>query len=148
TPPTPPLPNAPRALPPPRLEKRSGAPPPPPPKPPPPEPAPSESPKSIGSIPRPNGGIKNEVLATTLKRIFNIARSGRAADAYKKFAELFSSPAFADYEPDEQREALRLMVHAKSSPKSEPLLEAHRSALARLEALVAAKATPADYEML
>jgi len=64
------------------------------------------------------------------------------------FAELFSGPAFADYEPDEQREALRLMVHARNPPKEEFVLVASRAALGHLEKLAETLGEPADYEML
>jgi hypothetical protein len=98
--------------------------------------------------PRPDDNVKNAELAKTLRRIFNAARSGRTDYAYGKLSELFSSTAFAEYEPDEQREALRLITHAKDPPKKDFVLAANRAALGHLERLAETLAEPADYEML
>ncbi len=98
--------------------------------------------------PRPDDNMKNVELAQTLRRIFVTARSGRTEYAYSKLAELFSSATFAEYEPDEQREALRLMAHAESPPKEECVLLANRAALGHLQRLAETLAEPADYEML
>jgi hypothetical protein len=121
----------------------------------PPPPAPSRStpppPMATGVAtlgPRPADDMKNVELAKTLRLIFNTARSGRTEYAYGKLADLFSSAAFAGYEPDEQREALRLMVHAKEPPKQEFALAANRAALGHLKKLTEMLAEPADYEML
>ena len=60
------------------------------------------------------------------------------------------APVFPTYDAHDQRQALRLMVHAKSQPR-EPtpaMIEAHRAALAPLTDLVAKHNDPADYEML
>src|SRR5206468_11532571 len=84
----------------------------------------------------------------TLRRIFNAARSGRTEVAYGKLTELLSSTAFAAYDPDDQREALRLIAHAKDPPKKEVVLGAHRVALEHLRRLAETLAEPADYEML
>jgi hypothetical protein len=92
--------------------------------------------------------MKNAELAKTLRLIFNTARSGRTEYAYGKLAELFSSAAFAEYEPDEQREALRLMAHARNPPKKEFALAANRAALVHLKKLAETLAEPTDYEML
>ena len=93
--------------------------------------------------PRPDDDMKNAELAKTLRLIFNTARSGRTEYAYGKLADLFSSAAFAGYEPDEQREALRLMVHARNPPREEFVLAAHRAALGHLKRLAETLAEPA-----
>jgi len=98
--------------------------------------------------PRPDDNMKNVELAKTLRLIFNTARSGRTEYAYGKFAELFSSATFAENEPDDQRQALRLMVHARNPPKEEFVLTANRAALGHLQRLAETLAEPADYEML
>jgi len=103
-------------------------------------------PESIG--PRPDDNLKNAELARALRLIFNTARSGRNEYAYGKLADLFVSAAFADYEPDEQREALRLIAHAPNPPKEEFVLAANRAALGHLKKLAETLAEPADYEML
>jgi hypothetical protein len=94
--------------------------------------------------------MANEALVTAVKAIVTIARAGDLEAAYVGYRELFTSPAFSTYEPQDQRQALRLMVHAKNAPRtsSSKLLEAHRAALAPLTALVAAHGDPVDYEML
>ncbi len=103
-------------------------------------------PETIG--PRPDDDMKNAELAKTLRLVFNTARSGRTEYAYGKLAELFSSAAFAGYEPDEQRAALKLVVHARNPPKEEFVLAANRAALGHLKRLVETLAEPGDYEML
>lgn len=109
----------------------------------------SLAPPAVPAIgPRPDDDMKNVELAKALRLIFNTARSGRTEYAYGKLAELFSSAAFAGYEPDEQRQALRLMVHARNPPKEEFVLAANRAALGHLKKLAEAFFEPADYEML
>ncbi len=92
---------------------------------------------------------RNETLVAALKKIAVLSRNGRTEDAYRDYAALFSSPAFADFRPEDQRQALRLMVLAKSPPAvTETVKEAHRIALVRIAALVKALEDPADYELL
>ena len=116
-------------------------------------PQPERSPEQEGTPPprlASSGGTRNEALRSTLKKIALLVRSGKTTEAYAGYAELFDSAPFADYRPDDQRQALRLMVLSKSPPaeKSEAVLAAHRAAVARLEALVTALQDPLDYEML
>lgn len=105
-----------------------------------------------GPIPesKPGPTARNEALVGILKRVALLVRNGRAEEAYSQYAELFASGPFADYRPDDQRQALRLMLVPKTPPatKSEAVLDAHRAAATRLEALVAAVNEPADYELL
>jgi hypothetical protein len=111
--------------------------------------APPPAPPGVPTVgPRPAEDMKNAELAKTLRLIFNTARSGRTEYAYSKLAELFSSAAFAGYEPNEQREALKLMVHASDPPKKEFVLAANRAALGHLKKLAESLAEPADWEML
>lgn len=73
------------------------------------------------------------------------------ADAgYEGYCELFASSAFAGYRAEDQRQALRLMVVAKSAPRlpTAAMTGAHRAALAPLTQLVSALAEPADHELL
>ena len=92
---------------------------------------------------------RNEALVATLKKIALLSRNGRTEDAYRDYAALFGNPAFADYRPEDQRQALRLMVLAKSPPPiTETVKEAHRVALLRITALVKALEDPGDYELL
>jgi hypothetical protein len=94
--------------------------------------------------------MANEALVTAVKAIVTSARAGNLDAAYTGYRELFASPAFATYEPQDQRQALRLMVHAKSAPHAltAGMIEAHRAALAPLSELVSKLGDPADYEML
>jgi len=111
--------------------------------------APAATTNGVAAVgPRPADDMKNTELAKTLRLIFNTARSGRTEYAYGKLAELYSSAAFAEYAPDDQREALRLMVHARNPPKKEFVLAANRAALVHLKKLAEMLAEPTDYEML
>lgn len=95
------------------------------------------------------GGSKNVELIAALKKIVSLSRGGKVDDAYREYAALFSSAAFADYRPEEQRQALKLMVLAKNAPpKSDLVVDAHRAALARLEVLTKTLGEPIDLEML
>jgi hypothetical protein len=94
--------------------------------------------------------MPNEALLTTVKSIVANARSGKLDEAYAGYRDLFASPAFATYEANDQRQALRLMVDAKGLPQplSAAVLEAHRTAVASLTELVARHNEPGDFEML
>lgn len=95
------------------------------------------------------GTTKNVELIASLKKIVSLSRSGNTDDAYREYAALFSSAAFADYRPEEQRQALKLMVLAKTPPpKNAIVVEAHRAALARLDVLTKTLGEPIDLEML
>jgi hypothetical protein len=94
--------------------------------------------------------MANEALLTAVKSIIAAARAGRLDDAYVGYRDLFQSPAFATYEAHDQRQAMRLMVHAKGLPRPLPpaIVDAHRAAERILTGLVARHNDPADYEML
>ncbi len=94
--------------------------------------------------------MANETLVSAVKAIVANARAGNLDAAYTGYRELFVSPAFMAYDAHDQRQALRLMVHAKSAPQAPTpaVVEAHRAALAPLSELVARHGDPADYEML
>ena len=64
--------------------------------------------------------------------------------------KLFDDPAFTKGRPEDQRQALKLMVHSKQAPKkpSPAMLDAHASAVAPLTELVSSHSEPADFEML
>jgi hypothetical protein len=100
----------------------------------------SESPKTSA----------NPALVSAVKAIVAMAREGKLDPAYAGYRELFAGEAFASYAPNDQRQALRLMVHAKGTPDPPPpaMVEAHRAALAPLGLLVSRDGEPADFEML
>jgi hypothetical protein len=92
---------------------------------------------------------RNEALVSALKKIALLTRNGRTEEAYEEYSELYSSLPFSDYRPEEQRQALRLMVLPKTPPaQSATVVAAHQVAIVRLQALVAALKEPADYELL
>jgi len=94
--------------------------------------------------------MANEELVQTVKKIHGLVRSGNLDEAYAAYRELFSSPTFLTYRPEDQRQALRLMIHAKGVPirPTPNMVEAHRAAVTPLTELVSAQHEPADHEML
>ncbi len=156
--------------PPPRAEIRRSQPPPagplaPPPPPPPPSrtgplPAVTTPPRPKASVPPPavqpaapqppdSTSGKNEKFVEAVKKIVLVLKDGRTDEGYGQYADLLSSPSFADYRADDQRQALKLLLLAKAPPsRSDAVLRAYRIALTRIQALVDALAEPADYEML
>jgi hypothetical protein len=93
---------------------------------------------------------KNEVLVATLKKIVGLAKRGNGDEAYREYFALFSNEAFAGYRPEDQRQALKLMVMSKAPPSSteEAVTQAHRAAIERLKVLVEKFAEPGDHELL
>jgi hypothetical protein len=93
--------------------------------------------------------VANEALVSSVKRIMTLSKSGDFDGAHAAYAELFTSPEFATYRPEDQRQALKLLVLAKrSGAPSASLLDALRAASGPLEALVASVGEPPDLEML
>ena len=94
--------------------------------------------------------MANEELVSAVKRIFGLAKAGDLDAAYVAYGELFSSPVFATYRPEDQRQALRLMVLAKVLPskRTPTMVQSHQSAIAPLTALVELQKEPADHELL
>lgn len=127
-----------------RKEIRASQPSVPPPVPPPPPP-PSHSPPSM---PPPSASGKNEAFVEAVKKIMIVLKSGRTDEGYSQYADLLSSDGFAEYRPDDQRQALKLLLLAKAPDRTEPVMRAYRIALKRIQALVDSHAEPADYEML
>ena len=78
------------------------------------------------------GATKNVELIAALKKIVSLSRSGNVDDAYREYTALFSSAAFADYRPEEQRQALKLMVLAKNHPADREAVQAAASRAAAL----------------
>jgi hypothetical protein len=94
--------------------------------------------------------MADKVLVETIKTIVAAARAGDLDGAYAGYRALFSSAAFKDYEANDQRQALRLMIHAKGlpDPPTPAMVEAHRAAIDPLARLVASHREPIDYEAL
>lgn len=89
-------------------------------------------------------------LVDAVKAIVSSARAGDRSAAYVGYKALFAGEAFRRYPPNDQRQALRLMIHAKGVPNPPTLemVEAHRAAIEPLTELVSSLGDPADYEML
>jgi hypothetical protein len=79
-----------------------------------------------------------------------LGKEGRVDEAYQGYKSLFENPDFETFRPEDQRQALRLMIHAKGAPErlTAPMTEAHMAAIKPLENLVAAHGEPADHELL
>ncbi len=93
--------------------------------------------------------MSKEALVGAVKEIVTLARSGDAEASFDGYKSLFERPDFSDNRPEDQRQALKLLVLAKrTGAKSEKLIEAHRSAIAPLTDLVSRHNEPEDYEML
>jgi hypothetical protein len=91
---------------------------------------------------------KDEMVAA-VKQIVSQARSGDVEGSYVGYKALFSQAGFVEQQPENQRQALKLLVLAKrSGPKSAALLDAIRSSLGPLTELVSRYQEPEDYEML
>lgn len=94
--------------------------------------------------------MADKALVEAVKVIVGHVRAGERDQAYAGYEALFSNPAFRTYEPGDQRNALRLMIHAKGAPPvpTASMVEAHRAAIEPLTELVSKLEEPADYEML
>jgi hypothetical protein len=94
--------------------------------------------------------MANEALVQTVKNIVALAKNGKVDESYAGYKELFASPAFTTYRPEDQRQALKLMVLSKGAPRQATpmMVEAHRAALGPLTELVSAHSDPVDHELL
>jgi hypothetical protein len=101
------------------------------------------------AAPRRAGRAEKEQLLSALSAIVALAKGGRVEDAYRDYAALCGSPLFADQSPEEQRQALKLLVVlAVPAIRSDAMRDAHRAALDRARALVESMGDPADYELV
>lgn len=89
-------------------------------------------------------------LVAAVKSIHGHAKAGNLEKAYTGYRELFKNPGFAKLKPEDQRQALKLMVLAKGVPKPPTpiMVDAHRAAVGPLTELVSAHDDPADYLLL
>ncbi len=99
--------------------------------------------------PLPNGQARNQELVAELKRIHSLSRNQQFDEAYVGYRELFSDLGFTKYKPEEQRQALRLMIVPKNKPPiTDVVLDAHRVALSRIKTLTEVFDDAGDYELL
>jgi hypothetical protein len=93
--------------------------------------------------------MSKEALVNAVKDIVAQARGGDVEGSYAGYKGLFESSWFGQNQPQDQRQALKLLVLAKRSGQpSEALITAHRAAIAPLTELVSTHNEPEDYEML
>ena len=94
--------------------------------------------------------MANEALVAAIKHIVAVSRAGDLEQAYLGYRDLFAGPAFQGYRPEDQRQALRLMVLAKNAPRTatKAMIEAHQAAVPVLTELVSSHQEPGDHEML
>ena len=94
--------------------------------------------------------MANDALISAVKDIVGLAKNGDFDGAYDGYRSLFGSAEFSTYRPEDQRQALKLMVLAKGVPENPTpaMVEAHRAALGPLTELVSAHGEPSDHELL
>lgn len=93
--------------------------------------------------------MSKDELVKTIKQIVGLARAGNTDESFQGYTLLFSNPEFLQCRPEDQRQALRLMVHSKVSGRPTPaMIGAFESAVLPLTELVSIYDEPADYEML
>lgn len=94
--------------------------------------------------------MTKDQLVQQVKNIVALVRDNKLEEAYAGYRTLFADPGFIKNQAQDQRQALRLMIHARNAPhKPTPtMLEAHRAAVLPLTELVSAQSEPADFEML
>ena len=102
------------------------------------------------SIRATRGPMSKDDLVKRVKVIVALAREGKRDEAYAAYQALFSDPAFLTQRPEDQRQALKLMVHAKVPARevTPVILDAHRAALMPLTELVSMYGEPVDHELL
>jgi hypothetical protein len=96
------------------------------------------------------GVVANPVLVNRIKEIVGRAKGGDLDGAYDGYRDLFASGDFTEHPVEDQRQALRLMISMKNTPKpaTQAMLDAHRAASVLLSGLVATHREPADHELL
>jgi hypothetical protein len=110
-------------------------------------PQPEARPASSAPPAPPSSGTAD--LVATLKRIRELGNDGHIDEAFREYAALFTSPAFAECRPDDHRQALKLMIFGKAPAEpTDDMRAAYRAALPVLQALIAGHRDPADFEML
>lgn len=85
-----------------------------------------------------------------VKAIISSGKNGTPDAPYLGYRDLFTDAAFLTYRPEDQRQALRLMVLAKNAPRTvtPAMREAHEAALMPLTELVSTYGEPTDHELL
>ena len=58
--------------------------------------------------------MSKDELVKSIKLIVQLARDGKLDEAYGLYRSMFADPTFLALRPEDQRQALKLMVHAKT----------------------------------
>ena len=82
--------------------------------------------------------MANQELVQAIKDIIGLVKGGNLDGGYLGYRDLFASEAFRTYRPEDQRQALKLMIFMDGAPKvmTPAMVEAHRAAIAPLTVLV------------
>jgi hypothetical protein len=96
------------------------------------------------------GSTPGGVLKGAVKTAIGLAREQRWDDFFGVYAQLFAHATFAQNRPEDQRQALKLMIMTKGLPlpSSQPGVSAYQAAWYALTRLVAEHQDPHDYELL
>jgi len=94
--------------------------------------------------------MSNEALIQAIKNIVALGKAGKPDETYAGYRDLFASSDFRRHKPEDQRQALKLMVLAKGAPQppTPAMIEAHRAAVVPLTELVKKHGEPSDHELL
>jgi hypothetical protein len=95
--------------------------------------------------------MTKEELVTAVKAIVVLAKEMKIDAMYDGYKALFLNPDFATLRPEDQRQALKLMVLFKAAPKKPfppAMTAAHEAAIPPLTELVSTLSEPQDFEML
>lgn len=93
--------------------------------------------------------MSKEALVAAVKTIVSSARNGDLEGSFDGYKDLFARPDFSANRPEDQRQALRMLVLVKrTGAMSQKLVDAHRAAIPALTDLVSKFDEPEDYEML
>jgi len=89
-------------------------------------------------------------LKAAVKSAIALARESRWDEFYSVYGPLFAAPTFAEDTPEDQRQALKLMIMTKGlpAPTTQAAIHAYQSAWYALSRLVAEFRHSRDYELL
>ncbi len=94
--------------------------------------------------------MATEALVAQVKQIVALAKSGKADDAYKGYADLYRSAEFRTYPMEEQRQAIKLVANIKVVPsRATPTqIDAFRAAIEPLSEILGALGAAEDFQWL
>lgn len=104
--------------------------------------------------------MTKDELVSEVKQIMGHFRDGKNQAAYEAFQVLLQRPTFGQLRPEEQRQALKLLIQGKrtelgmhrdlsaNDPLDASIMSSHRAALQPLTELVSTLNEPEDFELL